>query len=204
MAYIRWTFRILLLTLLVGLLHYNLPDRDIVRIVNTEVRRVDFGTNAFFWQNSGVGDAVNTQNRDVLFIEAIRPNGKSAVFRNEDTGWGWPPYFKFDTADLQAQARNQVSTEAAPQWVALRHYGWRNTWFSIFPNALSLKPVPGPDTRLIPWFNIVFGTLLALILITLWRLWRNFRHRRIDPVFDDIEESAESARGWFSRTFRRR
>ncbi len=203
MAYIRWTIRIVLLLILGGFLHYTLPDRDIVRIVNTEVRRVDFGTNSLFWQNSGVGDAVNTQNRDVLFIEAIRPDGGSAVYRNEDTGWGWPPYFKFDTANLQAQARDMVSEKDDIQWVAVRHYGWRNTFLSIFPNALSMKPVSGPDAQLIPWFNIVFLTVLAVILITLWRLWRNFWKRRVDPVLEDIDEAGDAARsrvsGWFGR-----
>lgn len=199
MTYVRWTFRILILALLGGLLHYNLPDRDIVRIVNTEVRRVDFGTNSWFWQSAGVGDAVNTQNRDVLFIEAIRPNGNPAVFRNEDTGWGWPPYLKFDTANLQAEARDMVSDGDETQWVAVRHYGWRNTFLSIFPNATSIKPVAGPDTRLVPWFNIIFCTLLAVIMITIWRLWRNFWQRRVDPMIDSVEDSAEAARGWFRR-----
>jgi hypothetical protein len=204
MTYFRWTIRIIFFGMIALLLHYNLPDRDIVRIVNTEVRRVDFGTNGLFWQNSGAGDAINAQNRDVLFIETIRPNGKPRVYRNEDTGWGWPPFFKFDTADLQAQAKNLESTEANPQWVALRHYGWRNNYFSIFPNALSLKPVAGPEVTLIPWFTIVFCTLLALLIITVWRLLRNFRKRRIEPVFNEIDEGAEAARGRFWRLFGRR
>lgn len=203
MAYLRWTIRILILAIIAGFLHYNLPQRDIVRIVNTEVRRVDFGTNSLFWANSGAGDSVSSVNRDVLFIETIQPNGRPLVYRNEDTGWGWPPYFKFDTADLQAEARNFVSTEAKPEWVAMRHYGWRNTWISIFPNALSVKPVSGPDAQLIPWFNIVFLTVLAVIWITLWRLWRNFRERRIDPVLEDIDEGAEAARNRFGAFFTR-
>ena len=203
MTYIKWTFRIILILLVGGVLHYNLPDRDIVRIVNTEVRRVDFGMNAFFWQNSGAGDAVSNVNRDIFFIETIRPNGAPLVFRNEDTGWGWPPYFKFDTADLQTQARNLVSTESEPQWVAVRHYGWRNQLFSIFPNATSVQLVENPDTRLIPWFNIVFLTILAVITLTIWRLWRNFREARIDPVFDESDETADEARGWVSRQFNR-
>ena len=72
MTYIKWTFRFLLILLVGGFLHYNLPDRDIVRIVNTEVRRVDFGANAFFWQNSGAGDAVSSVNRDIFFIESTK------------------------------------------------------------------------------------------------------------------------------------
>jgi hypothetical protein len=208
MTYLKWAIRILLSLIVGGFLHYNLPDRDIVRIVNTEVRRVDFGTNSVFWQNSGAGDAVSAVNRDVFFIETIRPDGSPLVFRNEDTGWGWPPYFKFDTADLQTQARNLVSTESAPTWVAVRHYGWRNQLFSIFPNATSLKPVAGPDTRLIPWFNIVFITVLLLISLTLWRLWRNFRTARIDPVLEDIDEGVDAAQhragSFFNRIFGRR
>lgn len=203
MAYIRWTIRILILIILGSVLHYTLPQRDIVRVVNTEVRRVDFGVNSMFWANSGAGDAVSSTNRDVLFIETIQPNGKVIVYRNEDTGWGWPPYFKFDTADLQAEAGNLVSKNDNAQWVALRHYGWRNTWMSIFPNALSVRPVDGPDTRLIPWFNIVFLTVLALILLTLWRLWRNFRQRRIDPVLEDIDEAGDAARGKLASIFGR-
>ena len=208
MTYLKWSIRVLLLLIVGGFLHYNLPDRDIVRIVNTEVRRVDFGINSVFWQNSGAGDAVASVNRDVLFIETIRPNGKPLVFRNEDTGWGWPPYFKFNTADLQAEAKNLESKEAAPIWVAVRHYGWRNQFFSIFPNATSIKQVSGPDERLIPWFNIVFLTILTVIVLILWRLWRNFRRRRIDPVLVDIEEGVDAAEGrvasFFGRLFGRK
>ena len=203
MAYIRWTFRILILALLFGALHYTLPQRDIVRITNTEVRRVDFGANSIFWADSGAGDASPTVNRDVLFIETIRPNGNVVVYRNEDTGWGWPPYFKFDTADLQAEAGNLVSSAEEPTWVAMRHYGWRNTLWSIFPNAVSLKTVDSPDVRLIPWFNIVFLTILAVVLITIWRLWRNFWQRRIDPVLEDVGEAGNAARGRIGRWFGR-
>lgn len=203
MAYIRWTIRILIFVLIASALHYTLPQRDIVRVVNTEVRRVDFGMNSIFWANSGAGDAVSNVNRDVLFIETIQPNDEVIVYRNEDTGWGWPPYFKFDTADLQAEAGNLISGGGDPQWVALRHYGWRNPWLSIFPNALSIKPVDGPDTRLIPWFNIIFLTILAIVALTIWRLWRNFRMRRIDPVLEDIDEAGDAAKGRLSSMFGR-
>lgn len=208
MTYLKWSIRILLVLIVGGFLHYNLPDRDIVRIVNTEVRRVDFGMNSMFWQTSGAGDSVSAVNRDVLFIETIRPDGSPLVFRNEDTGWGWPPYFKFDTADLQAEAKNLESDEETPNWVAVRHYGWRNQFISIFPNATSIKPVAGPDVRLIPWFNIVFLTILFLVVATLWRLWRNFRQARIDPVLEDIGEGVDAAEAragsFFGRLFGRR
>ena len=193
MTYIRWTFRILLLLIVGGFLHYTLPQRDIVRVVNTYEERQDFGGfNSIFWSGGSAGTAETPVNRDVLFIQTVKSNGKTMVYRNEDTSWGWPPYFKFDTADLQTEAADAISSKDDPEWYAMRHYGWRNTWLSIFPNALSIKPVPGPDTRLIPWFNIVFLTILFLICATIWRLWRNFRKARIDPVFDDIDEGVDA------------
>ena len=207
MTYLKWTIRLLFFAVIAGFLHYTLPQRDIVRIVNTYEERQDFGGwNSIFWSgpNVGAGAAVN---RDVLFIQTVRADGDTMVYRNEDTRF-WPPYFKFDTADLQTEAADAVSTRDAPQWYAMRHYGWRNSWISIFPNALSLRPVSGPEERLIPWFNIVFLTILAVIWLTLWRLWRNFRQARIDPVLEDIDESADAARGrvsgFFTRLFGRK
>jgi len=207
MAYIRWTFRLILLALLGAWLHYTLPQRDVVRVVNTYEERQDFGgLGDIFWQNTSGATANAPVTRDVLFIQTVRANGKVMVYRNQDTGFGWPPYFKFDTANLQTKASDAVSSEAAPRWYAVSHYGWRSTWLfgGIFPNALSLEPVSGPDAQLIPWFNIVFLTVLGVIWVTLWRLWRNFRMRRIDPVIEDIDEAGDAARGWFAGLFRRR
>src|SRR6056297_3780886 len=125
MRYVKWALIILLVVLVGSVLHYNLPQRDIVRIVNTEVRRVDPGVNAFFYSSASSGDAATAASRDVFFIETIRPNGSPLVYRNEDTGWGWPPYLKFNSANLQAIARDLESTQDEPRWVAVRHYGWR-------------------------------------------------------------------------------
>ncbi|NNE86801.1 MAG: DUF1523 family protein [Silicimonas sp.] len=207
MTYIRWTFRILLLLIVGGFLHYTLPQRDIVRVVNTYEERQDYGGwTKIFWSNPAASSAENAT-QDVLFIQTVKANGKVMVYRNEDTSWGWPPYFKFDTANLQTEAADGISPKEAPEWYAVRHYGWRNTWLSIFPNALSIRAVDGPDTRLIPWFNIVFLTILFLICATIWRLWRNFRQARIDPVFDDIDESVDAmqdrAGGFFDRLYGR-
>lgn len=207
MAYVRWTFRILILLIVGAFLHYTLPQRDIVRIVNTYEERQDFGgIGDIFWKNTRGATAEAPVTRDVLFIQTVRPDGKFMVYRNQDTGFGWPPYFKFDTANLQTQASDAQSTVENPKWVAIRHYGWRNTWLfgGIFPNAVSMKPVSGPDEQLIPWFNIVFLTLLTVVVLTLWRLWRNFRDRRIDPFLEDIDEAGDAARGRISRFFRRR
>ncbi|NHX27133.1 DUF1523 family protein, partial [Escherichia coli] len=139
--------------------------------------------------------------RDVQFIQAIQANVKTMVYRNEDTGWGWPPYFKFDTANLYAEANDAISTKDAPEWYAIRHYGWRNEFLSIFPNAVGLKRVDGPDVRLIPYGNIIILTLLALFVGFLYRVWAQFRERTIDPLLEDagetwdaVDERADAAR----------
>ena len=43
MTYLKWTFRILIFAVIAGFLHYTLPQRDIVRVVNTYEERQDFG-----------------------------------------------------------------------------------------------------------------------------------------------------------------
>lgn len=206
LTYFKWIFWITVWVLVGAFFHYTLPQRDIVRIVNTEVRRVDFGTNSIFWASPDTGQAALGGNRDVRFIEAFYPDGTPMVFRNEDTGWGWPPYFKLDSSNLQAEARDLISTKTDPQWVALKHYGWRNEFLSIFPNAVSVKPVAGPDVRLIPWLNIVILTLFFALVWAIWVRWRRFRAARIDPMIEDfgdayerVDARADETRGKISR-----
>ena len=147
--------------------------------------------------------------RDVQFIQTIRQNGRPMVFRNEDTGWGWPPYFKFNSFDLQTEASNQISLEAAPKWVMITQYGWRNQFFTTFPNAVSMRAVSDPAMTVIPWFNIIFLAMLALILLFIRRIWLQFRERTVDPLLVDAAESWDGAEGrarglWARLTGRRR
>ncbi len=179
MRWIKIALACLALALVAAALHYNLPGRDVVRIVNTDVRRMDFGWNAVFYSAAdGSG-----QNRDVRFISAVSPDNEPMVYRNEDTGWGWPPYLKFDSADLQAEAADLASTRDAPVWVAVRHYGWRSQLFSAFPNATSIRRVEGPDVGFFPWLNIVILAVLAAAALTLWRLVQIFIRNTIRPLF---------------------
>jgi hypothetical protein len=194
MRYVVWTIRIVLALLVLGFFHYTLPQRDIVRIVNTEIRRIDFGENSIFWAAPDTGNATAPgASRDVRFINTVRPNGDVMVYRNEDTGWGWPPYFKLDSSNLQTEAADLVSTQANPQWVVMTHYGWRTEFLSAFPNAVAVRPVDSPDVRLIPWFNIIFLTVLAGFVLWLWRLWDRFKERRIEPIVDDITIAIDHA-----------
>lgn len=177
MAYVKWTFALVLFAVLAAFLHYSLPQRDVVRVVGTEVKREDETVTA------ADGDT-EVVTRDVRQINAFDADGSPRVYRNEDTGFGWPPYFKFDSATLQTEAADLVSTRAEPEWVAVRHYGWRSEWLSIYPNALGIRAVEGPDARLVPWTAIVVLLIFAALAATLVRLWLNFKDRRIDPLFE--------------------
>jgi len=208
---IKWGIRIVLI-LIVGLfLHYTLPQRDIVYITDTRNQITTIGSNWMFYAIGDTGSGQEGQlTRDILFIDAAFQDGGVMVYRNEDTGWVWPPYFKYDSSSLQAEAGNVRSTASAPQWVAVTHYGWRLPIFSAFPNAVKITPVAGPDVRLIPWVNIVILTFLAFVVLMIRRMWLQFRERMVDPAladageaWDSVEARAENARkearGFFGR-----
>ena len=199
MRFLKWTFWTIILACVAGFFHYTLPQHDVVRIADTFPRRQDFGgINTLFWSRADTGEGV-AANQDVFFIQAIRENGKPIVYRNEDTGWGWPPYFKFDTTNLQTEAADLRSTSANPQWVEVTHYGWRNEFLSIFPNAVGVKAVASPDVRIIPWFNII---VLVVALALFWAArvrWIRFRERRLDPLWDRAEEGVDRAEGRMHR-----
>ena len=180
-GYVKWTFRGILAALVVSILHYNLPHHDIVRITNTYNRQTVIGSNWLFYASSDRSPTEN-ERRDIRFIEAIRPNGNVSIYRNEDTGWVWPPYFKYDSSNLQAEATNLISADDAPQWVVVTHYGWRTPLFSIYPNAVKVKAVAGPDVRIIPWVNIVILALLAMGAVFVMRMWRQFRQRDLGSI----------------------
>lgn len=199
---LRWTFWITVWVIIAAFFHYTLPQVDIVRITDTYEKRIDPGENALFWAQADVGTDGTLSNRDVFFIQSRRVKGDVMVYRNEDTGWGWPPYFKFDTSNLQAEAGDLASTEAAPRYVAIKHYGWRNEFLTIFPNAISVRPVDGPDaSKGIPWLNIIILTLFVALIYGIWVRWRRFRMARIDPTMeaieDDFADASGAVKGWF-------
>lgn len=182
---------IAILALILGsVLHYTLPQRDIARITGTEIIRQDFsGLNRIFYAQGDSGNA-QTDSRDLRLINTVLASGEVMVYRNEDTGFGWPPYFKLNAADIHAEAANLVSTADNPQWVAIRHYGWRSRLLTTYPNVVGITPVAGPDVRLFPWLNIAILLVLALIVFMAWRIWERFEDRVIDPIMD------RAAVGW--------
>ena len=206
MVYIKWAFWGIIALILFAFFHYTLPQHDIVRVSDTYEKRVDFGENSIFWAKEDTGNATGNINRDVFFIQTIKKNGKPLVYRNEDTGWGWPPYFKFDTSNLQTQASDLRSTSENPKWVMVTHYVWRVEFWTVFPNAIAVKQVADPDMTIIPWLNII---ILLIFFATVWAIrvrWIRFRQRRIDPIVEDVDEGwdnladgARERRGRFSR-----
>ncbi len=191
-------------------LDYALPSRQTVRISDAYNRLTDIGGNAIFYASPDTGTVQNAQGqRDVRFINAVRANGKPYVYRNEDTGWIWPPYFKYDSSNLQAEATDFKSDVANPRWVSVTSYGWRISWLSIYPNAISMRPVAGPDVKPFNWPAQIILAVLGAILFLIWRMWNQFRERTIDPAvrsadeaLDRLDASATQAQGrvrrWWS------
>ncbi|AUC53679.1 MAG: DUF1523 family protein [Sagittula sp.] len=202
MKFVKWTFIVLFWLLVAAFLHYTLPQHDVVRITDTYEKRVDPGENSLFWAQADTGTDGTLPNRDVFFIQTRRDNGEIIVYRNEDTGWGWPPYFKFDTSNLQAEAADMKSTADNPRWVAVRHYGWRNEFLTIFPNAVGLKQVAGPDVRIIPWTAIVILVILAAVYWAIRVRWKRFWRSRVDPMLEEagdrLDQGSHRMKGMFS------
>ena len=202
LRFVGWAFWISVWVIVAAVFHYTLPQTDIVRVTDTYEKRIDPGENRLFWAQADVGTDGTLANRDVFFIQTRRVAGDVMVYRNEDTGWGWPPYFKFDTSNLQAEASDLASSEANARYVAIKHYGWRNEFLTIFPNAISVRAVEGPDApKGVPWLNIIILTLFAAVVYGIWVRWRRFRMARIDPTMeaieDDISDATGAVTGWF-------
>jgi Protein of unknown function (DUF1523) len=148
----------------IAFLDYFLPHHAIVRLVGAETRR-PVGTKES-----------HTTTHDVFYVFAEDVETKKPrVFRNEDTGWGFPFYFKFNSADLQAVAQSIAGERGT---ALLTYYGWRIQILSVVPNATSIKRA-APDERLpIPWFNLGFAAVVVggSIWLALWI--RGFWKRR--------------------------
>jgi hypothetical protein len=195
MRRLKIAFRIAIFVIAGTLLHYALPQHDVVRIVNTYQERQDLNDwTRIFWARPD-DQSATLVNRDVQFIQTVkqrtwllgfmpRDTTEVMVFRNEDTGWSWPFYFKFDTANLQTEADDLASTAEAPKWAVVTHYGWRNEYISAFPNAIAIRPVASPDVTIVPWFNIGFFIFLMAGIVFIRAMWRQFRERSVDPLLD--------------------
>lgn len=159
----KWLRRSIWLVVFVALgigalsLYYVLPRHDVVMITGVEVKRMDA---------DGVINAENPADgptRDVYFINTEDPDSKKVVvYRNEDTGWSFPWYFKFDSADIQAKA--QGYSRDSQQLALIRYYGWRITILSMFPNVTEVEAVTSRDQPF-PVFNTIFFVVVGLLVV---------------------------------------
>lgn len=133
-----------------------LPRTDKVNITGTEVKRLDAGTAL----------------RDVRYIQTQHVPDKTAeVFRNEDTRFGWPPYFKFNAVDLAGEAARIAKNE--PEAVVLvTYYGYKSNVLGLSPNVVSMKVVDAGYEHL-PVFNVAISVIwLAVLLFAVFKVWR--------------------------------
>jgi hypothetical protein len=199
MKWISRSLKLLVVIFVGAVLCFFLPSRDIVHISGVEVSREDY---------KKIDQTTTGQNRDVRYISAEWPNEKPRAYRNEDA----PLYLKFDSGNLNAQAHSlekQYSKEN-PRWVVVKHYGWRIPFLSMYPNVLTIKNVDGPHVRMIPWFNIIFLTALAIIVLRTWLWMRGLKRKHVDPIADKVEDVTDAAqeemaekKAGISRFFRR-
>ena len=193
MRYVKWTLILAIIAAVVAFFHYSLPQHDVVRIVDTEVARMDVPGD----------DPTLPQTRDVRLIYAKYADGGEMEFRNEDTGWGFPWYFKFNSDNLQNRAADFKSTIDAPRWVVVCHYGWRIPMFSMYPNAVSIRAASGPGEATFPWFNVIFLSILAVGLLALVRILIILRKRHVDPVVERIDSELDETANWWRRFWKR-
>ena len=207
MRHAKRIFVVLIVVIVAGFLNFYLPSKDVVRIVGTDVKRMDVVGRDLVKEGDGARPA---QTRDVRFINAVWPNHKPRVYRNEETDWGFPWYFKFDSGNIQAVAQDLVSTGSEPQWVVITHYGWRIEIFSMYPNAVDIRTVDSPEYLPLPWFNIFFFVGLGVLILVLRAYILRLRTRHIDPMIDKIEDEVTDVsdavegryrrlRRWFER-----
>lgn len=173
-----FTLVVLLLVLfVVGSLRY-LPMAEKVRITGTDVRRLD---------KSAKDGTVLTE--DIRYVMTETLDGDSKVLENRDTKWGWPPYFKFDSSELQERA---MALEKDPTRVALvRYYGWRIQLLEMYPNLISIRAVDRTYEDF-PLFNIVYFSMsLLFALFIVFKLWRRKRRKRKEAAAAEASLAAE-------------
>lgn len=161
----------ILVTLLVhGVLfatvNFYFPHYDVTHVTGVEVKRVD--------KDGPITKAnpADGPTRDVYYIYTENPeNKKVMVYRNEDTRWGFPFYFKFNSADLQAKAQGFAVDKTTVQ---VKYYGWRLVMFDEFRNMTSMKAVDNNASASSPIASYVFYFLLLISLFLSIQLIRGW------------------------------
>ncbi|WP_162972296.1 DUF1523 family protein [Helicobacter pylori] len=140
------------------LVSYCMPHYSAAVISGVEVKRMNEN------ENTPNNKEVKTLARDVYFVQTYDPKDQKSVtvYRNEDTCFGFPFYFKFNSADISALAQSLVN-----QQVEVQYYGWRINLFNMFPNVIFLKPLKEGAEMSKPVFSwILYALLLAGFFIS--------------------------------------
>lgn len=153
---------------LIGAVNYAMPSYETTMVTGMEVRRMD---------KDGVISKANPADgevRDVYFLFTKRPDEskeKVMVYRNEDTGWGLPPYFKFGSADIQAKAQAYANEQ---KLVEIKYYGWRINWLNEFRNIVSIQPIEEGSSPSRPWISFILYAFFALTFFVTVQLIRGW------------------------------
>lgn len=135
--------------------NFVFPHYETTKVTGVEVKRVD--------KDGPITKAnpADGPTRDVYYIFTQKPDSdKPMVYRNEDTRWGFPFYFKFGSADLQAKAATFAQEQ---KMVEVKYYGWRLVIFDEFRNALSMQEVT-EDSGSHPILSYIFYVLFVITM----------------------------------------
>lgn len=172
---------LLLLPIAGGFVQY-LPTATKVHIIGTEVKRLEL--------TPASGSRAATF-EDVRYIQAQDvATGSDIVFRNVDTRWGFPPYFKFDSPEVGAEAQ-RIARDQPEAIVLVTNYGIRSEVFDFYPNVVGLQIVDA-DYSHVPVFNIVFFCVLFLLTGVVLLKVRGLKKRRAAKMAE--KEAAKTAR----------
>lgn len=150
-----------------GVVNYAMPSYDETYVTGMEVRRMD-KDGVISKSNPADGEV-----RDVYFLFTESEPNKVMVYRNEDTGWGLPPYFKFGSADIQAKAQAYANEK---QRVQIKYYGWRINWMNEFRNIVSIKPLLEGETVAKPIVSyVLYGIIVLLFFLSVQLIRGIFR-----------------------------
>ena len=150
-----------------GVVNYAMPSYDETYVTGMDVRRMD-KDGVISKSNPADGEV-----RDVYFLFTESEPNKVMVYRNEDTGWGLPPYFKFGSADIQAKAQAYANEK---QRVQIKYYGWRINWMNEFRNIVSIKPLLEGETVAKPIVSyVLYGVIVLLFFLSVQLIRGIFR-----------------------------
>jgi hypothetical protein len=148
------------------ILHYYLPRKELVTLTGIDSKRAE----AIPVERDRADD---NRPLDIYYIFVLDEGSNSRVFSNVNTAWGFPPYFKFDSADMQSKAASLAGRQ-----VVIRYYGLRVQILNLFPNITSLEP-GDESSSLVSWVRLsVFGLWLFLLILIFPRYFRLFRGKK--------------------------